>query len=150
MHIVESYKRHPEQNSESSTQSCGYGQRDCTSEGARGSQECLVNANYQNNRCAEKTHAAVVGNVDILNLFLDPRNALVFSSDPNVCKVLVKRDGKTEELKLSSPITDVGAGPKKSSRFLCMFRFLCVTAATGHCGGLRQTASPTSKHFSSS
>ena len=62
------------------------------------------------------------GNVDILNHFLDPRNALVFSSDPNVCKVLVKRDGKTEEFKLSSLITDFGSEPKKS--FLKILR--CV------------------------
>ena len=77
------------------------------------------------------------GNVDILNLFLDPRNALVFSSDPDVCKVLVKRDGKTEEFKLSSLITDFGSEPKES--FLKILVHVQISMSYLSYGALRGT-----------
>lgn len=53
-------------------------------------------------------------NVEILRLFLDPRNALVFSRDPRVCKVTTGRDNKTEEASLASLITDFGPDPQKT------------------------------------
>ena len=76
-------------------------------------------------------------NVDILNLFLDPRNALVFSSDPDVCKVLVKRDGKTEEFKLSSLITDFGSEPEES--FLKILVHVQISMSYLSYGALRGT-----------
>ena len=54
------------------------------------------------------------GNVDVLNLFLDPRNALVFSTDPHVCKVTITMGFKTEEFKLANLITDFGSAPQHS------------------------------------
>ena len=53
-------------------------------------------------------------NVDDLNLFLDPCNALVFSRDPHMCKVLIKRENQTEEINVASVVTDFGTEPQKS------------------------------------
>lgn len=53
-------------------------------------------------------------NVEILRLFLDPRNALVFSRDPRLCKVRTGRDDNTMEANLASLITDFGSDPQKT------------------------------------
>lgn len=79
------------------------------------------------------------GNVEILNLFLDPRNALVFSTDPHVCKVMItrRREDKTEEFKLANLITDFGSAPQHS--FTTILVHLQIAMSYLSFGALRGT-----------
>jgi len=79
------------------------------------------------------------GNVDILNLFLDPCNALVFSTDPHVCKVMITRtrEDKTEEFKLANLITDFGSAPQHS--FTTILVHLQIAMSYLSFGALRGT-----------
>ena len=76
-------------------------------------------------------------NVDILNLFLDPRNVLVFSTDPHVCKVTITREDKTEEFKLANLITDFGSAPQHS--FITILMHVQIAMSYLSFGALRGT-----------
>ena len=77
------------------------------------------------------------GNVDILSHFLDPRNRLVFSRDPNLCKVVITREGTTVEFKLATLITDFGKNPKHS--FLTALAHVQIAMSYFSYGALRGT-----------